>query len=414
MLVLHDEPRCALQHLLLQPLRAGGLGVAALGEHLHRRGGALALLPPLGARRLGHRLRGGAHLWGVDDDLGDLPEIWSPMPDGLEGLAWPVDQHRALVAGDAAVVGGAEDGQEAAAVVLVEAVVVRRHLVGPHDDRHASVGEEPVGPVGPEGDEAGPARVLPHAVLLLRVRPHGVYERQLHLRGARARAGDLARADLVAPQQAQEALPGRAAGQAPVDHEDLIVHDARQRQEGENATKLLVHQLASARRPPVLAEHLAVESSTVEVHVEQAALVVAALYHHGLGPQGHEGEQQTPDLAGEVATVADVPVEEVAVAGRGRAELVEEPQHVGQLAVRVAHDDELRLTSTIIWGLGDLDRLHGPVALVPRLQHALRPVEQPEQVPGGQGRARVLLEVPHERHDPLQGDVPFDLLQARA
>merc|ERR1719221_918598 len=135
-----------------------------------------------------------------------------------------------------------------------------------------------------------------------------------------------------------------------MDHKYLFVHDARQRQERENTTKLLVHQLASAGRPAVLSENLAVEAPAIEVHVEQAALVVAALYHHGLRPQAHEGEQHAPDLAGEVAPVADVPVEEVPVARRGGAKLVKQPQHVGQLPVRVAHYHQLRLASTIMWG----------------------------------------------------------------
>ena len=38
---------------------------------------------------------------------------------------------------------------------------------------------------------------------------------------------------------------------------------------------------------------------------------------HGFGPQGHEGEQQRPDLRGVLPTVAEVAVEQEAVA-RGR------------------------------------------------------------------------------------------------
>ena len=65
--------------------------------------------------------------------------------------------------------------------------------------------------------------------------------------------------------------------------------------------------------------------------------------------------QERPDLGGVLAAVADVAVEEEAVAGRGHTYLKEDPEQVRQLAMQVPHDDQvLHRSSTGSAGQGQV------------------------------------------------------------
>mmetsp|Transcript_95347 Transcript_95347/g.308925 ORF Transcript_95347/g.308925 Transcript_95347/m.308925 type:complete len:289 (+) Transcript_95347:2266-3132(+) len=201
-------------------------------------------------------------------------------------------------------------------------------------------------------------------------------------------------------------------------HENLAVDHGCQRQPGEDPRELFVDQNTRAITPAILRQDLFIKATTVRIHVEKPVLVVAALYAHRLRPHAHECKEERPNLRGQVATVADVAVEEVSVGRRGHPKLVKYPQDVSKLPMRVSDDIELHLALVKLPRIGAIGspkrvRLHRALALLPSVQVLLGLLQQSAEVARGQRCPRALLEVPHQLHCPIQCNGCFQRLQPR-
>ena len=119
--------------------------------------------------------------------------------------------------------------------------------------------------------------------------------------------------------------------------EHLVFQNRRQREPAVDLHHLLVD--LAPHVDPVLLDALLVEAAAVRVEVDRLILVVASVHVHHFRIQNHETENAHENFQGVEAAIGDVAVEEVAVRRGREPVLVEDPQHVLQLAVRVADDD---------------------------------------------------------------------------
>mmetsp|Transcript_116617 Transcript_116617/g.370934 ORF Transcript_116617/g.370934 Transcript_116617/m.370934 type:complete len:432 (-) Transcript_116617:82-1377(-) len=126
------------------------------------------------------------------------------------------------------------------------------------------------------------------------------------------------------------------AEQAPMHHEDLLLHHCKERQQLEDPLK------GSQKRAAVLRQTLLREAAS---HLQGPrdhlfVLVVSAENINALRVPQLERDDEQPNLHGVSPTVYDVPVEEVHHRLRRHAVGLEDVQHVKQLAMRISDDNE--------------------------------------------------------------------------
>ena len=254
---------------------------------------------------------------------GSRPVGGQPLPlvGGLEDLEGAheglVDRHDGgRVVELPAVVRGREEGDELPAGE--ELVPVLHHLVGPADQIQIVLVEKGADDVLPEGEGDAPV-VLPPAVdLLVGIGPDDVAEQ--------AGVGDVRRAlDVVDLLEG-----GQLRAETAVDAEDLLVDDGTAREAVEDVRE----GLPELDGMPALA--LVVKAVDP---VDRGALVVPPEDEEVLGVLDLVGQDQAGALEALLAPV-DVVTQKQVVRVRGKATVLEDPEHVVVLPVGVPDDLE--------------------------------------------------------------------------
>mmetsp|Transcript_21858 Transcript_21858/g.65145 ORF Transcript_21858/g.65145 Transcript_21858/m.65145 type:complete len:284 (+) Transcript_21858:1627-2478(+) len=240
-------------------------------------------------------------------------------------------QHGTVIPGIATIVARRKNRDAAAFVQLHVASAVLGHLVAPDDKPTPVVSAERRGDVGAELEADATLR-LELAVINRRVAPEHVRKQLvLDILGLRMRGCDAMVVDRVDEIRLNASNPRQPA----VDDEDLLGDDGAK---GHNLEGRLE---AAVCGQAILADHLVLEAAAglgvQRVHV--LVLVVAAVDDQGLRVSQEERKQDHQDLDAMRPAIHHVTVEEVGVRRRRGPKLVQDVQHVGQLPVRVAHDD---------------------------------------------------------------------------
>mmetsp|Transcript_6032 Transcript_6032/g.14725 ORF Transcript_6032/g.14725 Transcript_6032/m.14725 type:complete len:320 (-) Transcript_6032:707-1666(-) len=243
------------------------------------------------------------------------------------------DHNRAEVASLAAVVARRKHRDEAAIMAILEAAQTLWNLVRPDAEREGVVPEEAPGDIRPEPDAVLPAVCcLGDAVEVPGVGPHAVEQQRVldRVRGGGALAAAVEGAEVLDEHRV-------APEQPPVHHEYLLLHHRRDRQHleelGEHHKDVRV----------VLRLHLVEEAAAVvspaAVHLD--VLVVAAVDGHVRGVQLLVHQRDHQDFHRVFAAIGNVSVEEIPVLRRRLAVLLQHPEEVSQLSVRVSTDHQL-------------------------------------------------------------------------
>ena len=277
-------------------------------------------LDPLGRAELHHR----AH----------LVELRRVELLDLGGALLVEDEDAPLVPARAAVVGRREDREQHRVVQDLEPTLTLRQLVRAHHRLDPVALAKVAGDVGAEGGGECAAR-RPHldALARVRVRPQRVKQEIVI-----SRLESLRRvAPRVDPRHVLESDAGFTE-EAAMDYKGPLADDRGDRHRVEEALEEL-HQVLLVRilRPELPRKPAAVCKRSL---VQIALLVVAAVDVDAARVGELVGEEEEEDLERVPPAIGNVAVEEVHVGRRWLAVLVEDPEHVLQLAVRIPADED--------------------------------------------------------------------------